>query len=299
MTAWAVMLLRFAQYAGASVLFGSAAFLLYSPFLNQSEAPRWTKLLLLGAAAILVLAVPAGFFLQTVSLAGSFRDALDPAALHAALLEMNFGKSSIVRFAMAVAACLVVALLPSGRLAWRICAVLGTGVAASFAWMGHGAASEGAFGWVHLAGDILHSLAATGWIGALVVFWCALHPGARIGGPQLHSALAAFSGTGTFLVAAIILTGLTNSAFLVGWNFTDAIATTYGRVLAAKLALVLLMLGLAAMNRYRHTPALANNAFNDASLRNLRRSIGLETVSGFCLLALVAWLGTLQPVVGP
>lgn len=297
MTGWAVILLRFAQYGGAAVLFGSSAFLLYSPLLGQAEAPRWTKRLLVAAAAALVFAAPLGFLMQTVLLAGSFDAAVEPSALHAALLDMNFGKSSLVRFVMAVAAGLVLTLMPSTRAAWRICATLGAGIAASFAWMGHGAASEGIWGGIHLASDILHCLAASGWIGALAVFCLALS-GPQLHPRRLHAALASFSGMGTLLVATIILTGLINNSFLVGWSFGDVVATTYGRILAAKLALFVLMLALAGMNRYRHTPALANHAFNDLCLTKLRRSIGLETLLALCVLALVSWLGTLQPVLG-
>ena len=296
MTAWAVILVRFAQYGGAAILFGSSAFFLYSPLLHRQDAPRWTNRILLGAAALLVVAAPLGFFFQTVLLAGSFHDALEPAALQVALLEMNFGKSSLVRFGLALAACLASGLLPSDRRTWRICAVLGAGVAASFAWMGHGAASEGGAGWVHLAADIVHCLAAAGWIGALAVFCLALHPGQEAEGRKLHAALADFSGTGTLLMAAIILTGLINNTFLVGWDLSRAISTSYGQVLAAKLALFVSMLILAAINRYRLTPGLAKQANNDAALANLRRSIGLETMAACAVLALVSWLGTLQPV---
>jgi putative copper export protein len=56
------------------------------------------------------------------------------------------------------------------------------------------------------------------------------------------------------------------------------------------------MLTLAAINRYRHTPALANHAFDGACLAKLRRSIGLEAAAALGALALVSWPGTLQPV---
>lgn len=292
--AWAVILLRFLQYGAAAILFGSSAFLLYSPLLDRPR--RWPRLVLAMAAALLAIATPLGFFLQTVSLAGSVPGALDPQALHAALWEMNIGKSSMVRFALALA-CLAAGLLPPSRMGWRICAVLGAGVCASLAWMGHGGASEGASGWLHLAGDIVHCLAAAGWIGALVILclalsWC------RLEARRVHAALSGFSGIGTLLVAAIILTGLINNSFLVGWDLARAIATPYGQILAAKLALFLLMLMLAAMNRIRHTPALGAALANEArpSLARLRRSIGLETAAAFAVLALVSWLGTLQPV---
>src|SRR3546814_15811165 len=52
-------------------------------------------------------------------------------------------------------------------------AVLGTisvaagGGLSSLAWSGHGAATEGGAGMVHLGADILHLLAAGAWVGAL------------------------------------------------------------------------------------------------------------------------------------
>src|SRR3546814_18326855 len=48
--------------------------------------------------------------------------------------------------------------------------ILGAGALASLAWSSHGAASEGALGWLHLASDIMHLLAASAWIGALAAF---------------------------------------------------------------------------------------------------------------------------------
>ena len=74
--------------------------------------------------------------------------------------------------------------------------------------------------------------------------------------------------------------------------------TTYGRLLLAKLALFGAMLGLAAINRWRLTPALAA-AGSDAGAwpaeRRIRLSIMLETTAAILILVLVAWLGTLDP----
>src|ERR1700720_315477 len=97
----AIIALRFIQFGGAAILFGSALFFLYSPLLKQSEAPKWTKQLLAWAATALIIATPFNFLSQLVALAGSFSGAIEPSAWHTALLEMNFGKSSIVRFAIA------------------------------------------------------------------------------------------------------------------------------------------------------------------------------------------------------
>jgi putative copper resistance protein D len=111
-----------------------------------------------------------------------------------------------------------------------------------------------------------------------------------------HRALARFSGIGSALVAVLLLTGLVNGWVLIGLDRLDALWTTaYGQLLTLKLALFTAMVILAAMNRFRHTPAFGRN-YGDAGLETLRRSIALEALAGLAVLALVAWLGTLEPM---
>jgi copper resistance protein D len=59
------------------------------------------------------------------------------------------------------------------------------------------------------------------------------------------------------------------------------------------------MLGLAAMNRFRLTPALLRDldagAVPSGAQRALRRSIAIEAGLAASVLAIVAWLGTLVP----
>ena len=156
-------------------------------------------------------------------------------------------------------------------------------------------------GWLHLAADIVHSLAAAGWIGALAMFFLLLRrPLPTQQQWALSQSLAQFSGIGTVLVALLVLSGIINSAFLVGWNVSHIVATRYGQVLVAKLLLFALMLALAAANRFRHSPvlaqALANAAGPAEALAAMRHSIVAETGAAFGVLALVCWLGTLAPV---
>lgn len=73
-------------------------------------------------------------------------------------------------------------------------------------------------------------------------------------------------------------------------------ATPYGHLLLAKLALFAIMLMLAALNRYVLTPALIRRtAIEPGSLRHLRLSVRLELGLIAIILALVAYLGTLDP----
>jgi putative copper resistance protein D len=165
--------------------------------------------------------------------------------------------------------------------------------------MGHGAATEGMPGMVHLAADIVHSLAAAVWIGALAGFVFLLRPDVD-GDRTLYESLRRFSAIGSFAVALIVLTGLVNSWFLVGPDrLADFWTTLYGQVLLAKLLAFAGMLGLAAVNRYRLTPALGDAWDKGASratpLSALRRSVVLETMLAVAVLGLVAWLGTLPP----
>jgi len=300
-----ILVSRFVEFSGAMILFGSSLFLLYGRPIASDATARdlvWTKHLLIGAGAGLLFATFVGFVAQTATLAGSFGAVSDPVTLKAALLEMNFGISSLVRLATALFAVTIAVFLQPGQRLWAICAALGVIACASFAWMGHGAATEGSSGSVHLAGDVAHILAAAAWIGALVVFWMLLaKPALSIAGQEaLCAALTSFSGAGTILVAIVVASGLINSFFLVGWDPAHIVAARYGQVLIGKLLLFAVMLALAAANRFRHTPyfakALVKTEPVTVALSHLRRSITAETIAAAGVLALVSWLGTLAPV---
>ena len=100
---------------------------------------------------------------------------------------------------------------------------------------------------------------------------------------------------------ALIATGLVNAWLLVGPSAVGGLVTTlYGRLLLAKLALFAAMLGLAALNRYRLTPAFNRAIAADdpaGALRALRLSLAVETGCAGTILAIVAWIGTLEPPV--
>jgi putative copper resistance protein D len=101
-------------------------------------------------------------------------------------------------------------------------------------------------------------------------------------------------------VALLTVTGLGNSWFLVGPDRLASLPQTlWGQLLIGKLVLFALMCGLAAMNRFRLTPAL-DAAFDEGTgvaspLGRLRRSVLLETLAGALLLALVAVMGVQAP----
>jgi putative copper resistance protein D len=299
----AIIAIRVAQYAGAAMLFGSAAFHLYAPVAELSPAlARRARALLATGAAMLAVASLAAIAAQSIYFAGSVEGGLAGESLAAVAFQMDLGKAALVRAGAAVAALVALAALAPGRPAWALAAAFGGVATVSLAWMGHAGAGEGDGGRILLASDVLHLLAAAGWLGALAVFVQVLFvkPASSELARALHAALHRFATLGSILVATLVITGIVNTLSIVGWEEIATIWTSaYGRLLLLKLAMFAAMLGLAAFNRFRLTPALAGELGkvgpSEGAVRSLRRSVVLETVAGAAVLALVAWLGTLSP----
>jgi|APAra7269097235_1048549.scaffolds.fasta_scaffold00107_41 putative copper resistance protein D len=302
----AIVLLRWAQYAASFVLMGGALFSVYAlpaQGLSSAAALGWPRRLLTGAGALLAVTSLVGLFLQTANVAGSFSAAVDPATLVSVLTEMAMGASSLARALAAMLSVVLLLGLRPGRSTWLLASALGAITTASMAWMGHGAASEGRDGVIHLSADILHLMAAAVWIGALA-FFAGLAVQRPLGEDRLrdfHSALAGFSGVGSAVVAMLVASGLVNSWFLVGPSGWPALATSlYGQLLVLKLAVFVAMALVAAANRFRLTPALRAGLDDpgqaNAALAHLRRSLLLEFGAALTLALLVAWLGRLAPI---
>jgi putative copper resistance protein D len=169
----------------------------------------------------------------------------------------------------------------------------------TLAWSGHGASSEGALGYVRFIGGMLHLLAASAWIGALALFLLALLRSdlpdttvkARVG-----TLLSAFALPGSVIVGMLVATGLSNMWFIAPPAAWPTIAQSpYGRAMLAKLALFLAMLGLAGINRFILVPRLTGQDPRRSAVGIARATISIETAAAIAILALVAWLGTLDP----
>jgi putative copper resistance protein D len=285
------------------VLMGSSLFFIYalpSSADGSAAQTRWARPLLIGAAMLLAVAALLGIAAQSSLLAGSVGEGLKGETLTAVVSSMALGKAAVARAVFAGLAVLGLLALKPGRPAWIVAASLGVLATASLAWMGHGGATEGALGGLHLASDILHALAAAIWIGALAAFFGLLTAPSAAAQPALHHALHGFSGIGSALVAVLVFTGLINSWILVGPDHLAGLFTMpYGQLLSVKLVLFVAMLGLAAANRFRHTPAfgrvLAAQEPPDRALGALHRSVAYETALGLVVLGLVAAFGTLPP----
>jgi copper resistance protein D len=296
----AVFALRWLQYVGAVVLMGVPLFLIYGLRSGDRPALNWARPVLVAAAVAVTLGSLAGLTAQTAVMAGSLSEAVKPSSLSFMITGTALGKAYVVRAVAGVAALGLVLTLRPTRALWLLTGVLGAIVTTSFAWTGHGAATEGSGRWLHLVADVVHALAASVWLGALASFMFLLTRRAPMEDPTIHRSLAGFSGIGTAAVGLLVVSGVANTAFLVGPPRPEAFgAGAYVALLMVKLLLFGWMAVLAADNRYRHVPALASALAKQEDpgpiILSLRRSVVLETAAGAMLLAVVAVMGTLPP----
>lgn len=210
---------------------------------------------------------------------------LDRVMLLAVLEATPLGTVLAIR--LAATACLFAVLALSARTLPVL--LLALAALATSAWTGHSGAAEGTYGLLQRLLDAVHLGAASLWLGALLVFIASLL--GRAGLTVLIERLAAFSRTGTVVVSLLAVTGTINAVLIgrAGWSPSSG----WTWLLAVKLALFLAMLGLAAVNRWRLTPALAQGA--PGAQRHLAWSLGLETACALAIVALVAVLGQLDP----
>jgi putative copper resistance protein D len=99
-----------------------------------------------------------------------------------------------------------------------------------------------------------------------------------------------FSSMGILSVCTLIATGVVNTLNLAG-SVTALIETEYGKLLLLKIFLFIAMVGIAAVNRLRLLPRLANAN----TTRPLRRNVVLEIALATVIMFVVGALGTMPP----
>jgi putative copper resistance protein D len=173
----------------------------------------------------------------------------------------------------------------------------------SLAWAGHGAATPGAIGDVHLAADTLHLVVSGIWVGGLLPLALLLLLARRSGEAAwiatAGEATRRFSSFALVSVLVLLLTGIVNTYVLVG-SMSALAGTLYGELLLVKIGLFLVMLGFAAANRLQLTPRLTRDPSTgleqqSRTVHRLARNSVTEFAFGLVVLAIVGMLGTLPP----
>lgn len=286
---------RWVQFAAAMLLCGVPAFVLYGLTPEAAEAEKdWVRRTLIVAIVLGLLGAIIGLMIQSAEMTGDFSGAIDSSTLWAVLSETFFGSVWSVRLGLVLLLGVAILWLPDRAYRMPILALGGVAVAGSLAWLGHGGEGGAGLGEIHRVADVAHVLAAGVWIGALVFLGRMMRREDR---NALH-ALQKFSGVGSIVVGAILLTGIVNAwALIAPTPIERAITSAYGVALGLKVVLFVLMLALAGLNRFVLTPRFSNDLGSDVktAVVSLRRSIYVETLLAALVIAAVAALGVMEP----
>jgi copper resistance protein D len=229
------------------------------------------------------------------TMAGSAAAALDWETISAVLLQTSFGRVwcwHLFAAALLVVTCAVRAVRPGYDAALAALSL------ASLGWVGHVAIGEGRIGIAYAVNQSIHVLASGLWLGGLVplaalVVW-AIRSASGSWFAVMQAALLRFSRMGYCAVALVALTGIVNTAILVG-GVRGLTGTPYGRLLLVKITLFLLMVGLAAVNRFVLVPRINQDRKPMTGSMALMWTIGIEQVLGLAIIADVSILGTWPP----
>lgn len=299
------IVIRFALYADLMVLAGMTAFSFYALSAKERVSDilplKWPAFAL---AALGFVLSGFGMVVLVAQMTGSSIRTVDVEVLRDIAGESAIGTAWLVRMAaMAIAVVAGLAINRSSAARYVLLSSVSLAIA-TLVWTGHAGATEGWAGTAHRLSDMVHMLASAFWIGGIAAFaWMLFRPVTAQSGAHLavaHRALDRFSQVGTIAVAVIVATGIVNCLAVAGFpHFTRLPLTDYGKLLILKLLLFAAMLALAALNRWRLTPALGVAVHNDnpaLALTGLRRSLLAEGSAALAILAVVAWFGTLEPL---
>jgi putative copper resistance protein D len=260
-------------YIAAMLLFGELAFgVLIRAKLPVILPPRDMRLRWSALAAAAVMAV-AWLVLAARQMAGT----LDLTALTQTVTATLFGRLFVLRMA-------ALAVLPfvfrrhakPAALLALIALILPAGTSHA------AAASPAGFALIGASLDAVHLATAGFWIGGLAAL-IQLHHRKE---PNILLALSLFSEWAMIAVLLLVMTGLIDGAsVLLGAPGKPSLL--YMGVLAGKLVLVAVMLGLAAMNRFRLMPRGQDQI--------IARNAALEMCAGVTVVLLAGVLGQLQP----
>jgi putative copper resistance protein D len=282
--------IRAIHFASLMALFGGSAFAALLRRARLLHAPDNAIRVLGLAEAILALVSAIGWFcLVAGEMSGDWQGSLDPAVLRLAASGTRFGQIFGVRIiGLCALCCVCFAWMRSNSVKVPIFAGL---LLASLAPVSHAAAGDGDAVTIGTASDAAHLLAGGFWLGglvvlALIIFRLRPRPAGLVG------PLRVFSFWASLAVALLVFTGSINLLLIV--PVADmSLRNPYFALLLVKIGLAAVMIGLAGLNRWRFTAALASG--DEWAVRPLASSVGLETVLAFLVAAIVGYLGTMAP----
>lgn len=278
--------IRALLYLGAILVLGSGVFARWiGPDLARGAARTRIRVGCLAGAVLLVVA-------SLVEVADAITRALgafDVGLLPEYLSGTQHGRAVLARIACVIpVAWLAARNRPAARWGRAAFAALGLGLLLTFSLTSHAASTRSASA---IAADLVHMVSAAAWAGGLFFLaWTPVWP-ERIGAASpVAAAVRRVSRIGVVCVAGIIGTGL-YASILHLWGVPALTGSAYGRTLLVKIALVLVALGLAGVNRW----VLVPGAHRRGGGTRLGRVIRAEALAVTAILAATGALASQAP----
>ena len=299
---------RWTHLACSLLLVGATTLIVLAGRSDRATAIHWEERLLARARALALAALASGLAqvaLQTALLEGRTAAALEPSAIARVLLETQAGHVWLVRYGVLVllATFLALRLNVERRADWRAArgeaALLGAAALVPIAASGHAAAVEPSAA-LATAADGVHLLAAGVWAGGLLPLALLLRAAGREEGadarPYAVVAARRFSRCALVLVITLALSGTGMAVTNVG-TVAGLVGTSYGRLLLAKVVLLVPILALAAVNRSVHLPRLSGDGatVGRPAMRRLARFVLVEGALALAILAVVGAMTVTPP----
>ncbi|WP_328993857.1 copper resistance protein CopC [Kribbella sp. NBC_01245] len=249
---------------------------------------RWTGRGLIALAAL-------GFF-ASIPLTTAWQQAGSLASLgDGAIWSDGFSSDLLTSAVLAVAGLLVVALLV-GR-PYVVLARVGVAVGAlvalvSLPWTGH----TRTYGptWLVVASDLIHVSAGAIWAGGIIGLALTLAKSSEASPRRAASTAARFSAVAAWAVLAVAISGT-----VMAWRILGSIPglweTSYGKALLVKLGVALVIVGIAAWNRYGLVPKVLREPRDNDARGLLRSAVRAEAACFVVLLAVTGVLVTQPP----
>jgi putative copper resistance protein D len=299
---------RFFHLASSVLLVGAAAMIVMAGRSDRPTAQRWEQRVLAWAWVCALAALVSGLIVVAAQ-AALFEDrpaaAFDVRAIGRVLLETQSGRVWLVRagFLVLVAAFLSLRMSVERRADWRAArgevVLLGVAALVPLAAAGHAAAVEPDTARA-IAFDAFHLLGAGIWMGALLPLALLLRMASTEAGADVrpYAVLAArrFSRAALGVILLLVITGTALAITHVG-SVAGLVGTSYGRLLMAKLGMLVLIVALAAVNRSMLLSRLGGDGptVGRPAMRRLAGFVAVEAVLALGILACVAAMSVTPP----
>jgi putative copper resistance protein D len=294
-----------AHLAASVLLMGAFFMLLLAGAPGAPTARRWDRTVVAWSRVVVLMAIGSGIvwlLLRTAAFENRPQAALDPRAVWHAVLDTWPGLVWAARHGLllVLAAFLAMRANVADRMNWIVARGEAFALAALALVLASGsshAAATTAGTALAVAVDATHLLGTGVWAGALVPLAVLLRAASRDAGadarPHAVRAARRFSGAALIAMCLLMASGGT-SALVQIESIAGLVGTVHGRLLLAKLAVLVPILGVALVNRTRILPALSGSTGQPA-MRRLALFVGVEAVLALVLLALAGAMTLTTP----